>query len=177
MSWGSTGWIGPVVRQDNTVPKVPAGGNHSGRRRLTTTIKNALREVRLSLTLVNHQVGTRAELRDGDLDCLDLIARHGPLRPSEAAGRAGRHPATMTGVLDRLERHGWILRDPHPTDHRAVLVRASPERARDLIPLYAGMNAAIDDICRRYTPAELTVIADFLARVAAAPGSAGQIRP
>jgi MarR family len=41
--------------------------------------------------------------------CLDLITRHGPLSPSAPARRAGLHPATMTGILDRLERGGWVI--------------------------------------------------------------------
>jgi DNA-binding MarR family transcriptional regulator len=33
------------------------------------------------------------------------------LSPSVLARRAGLHPATMTGILDRLERGRWITRD------------------------------------------------------------------
>jgi DNA-binding MarR family transcriptional regulator len=81
------------------------------RRRLTNEIKDSLRDLRGQLALLNHQVGGHLELRDVDLDCLDLISRHGPLSPGALARRAGLHPATMTGILDRLERGGWISRD------------------------------------------------------------------
>src|SRR5919201_236795 len=84
------------------------------RRRLATSIKESLRELSIQLSLLNHHVGARVELRDVDLDCLDLINRHGPLSPSALARRAGLHPATMTGILDRLERAGWIARDRDP---------------------------------------------------------------
>jgi DNA-binding MarR family transcriptional regulator len=62
------------------------------------------------------------------LECLDLIDRYGPLSPSALARRAGLHPATMTGVLDRLERDGWIVRERDPADRRGVLVQ--PVRSR-----------------------------------------------
>src|SRR5438552_13326832 len=98
------------------------------RRQLTAAVKASLRELRSQLALLNHQVGAHLDLKDVDLDCLDLIAGHGPLSPSALARRAGLHPATLTGILDRLERGGWVARDRDPTDRRAVLVRALPGR-------------------------------------------------
>jgi hypothetical protein len=72
--------------------------------RSTTAIKESLRELSIQLSLLNHQIGGRLRVKDADFDCLDLINRHGPMSPSALARRAGQHPATMTGVLDRLER-------------------------------------------------------------------------
>src|SRR5919202_5264657 len=91
------------------------------RRRLATEIKASLRDLRNQLSLLNHRVVARLELRDVDLDCLELIARDGPLGPTELARRAGLHPATTTGILDRLQRGGWIVRerDPEAADRRA----------------------------------------------------------
>jgi DNA-binding MarR family transcriptional regulator len=138
------------------------------RRRLTNTIKDSLRDLRIQLALLNHNVGTHLELRDVDLDCLDLIARHGPLTPSALARRAGLHPATMTGILDRLERAGWVTRERHPNDRRAVTVHASRDRAADLYRLYAGMNDSMDQLCAGYTTDQLELLADFLQRTTSA---------
>ncbi|HEY0572716.1 MAG TPA: MarR family transcriptional regulator [Pseudonocardia sp.] len=137
------------------------------RRRLTTETKEALRELNNQLSLLNRQVSTHLEVKDVDLDCLELITRHGPLSPSALARRAGLHPATLTGILDRLQRGGWISRDrePNPADRRAVSVRALRERNRDVYRLYAGMNTAMDQICADYTEAELELLADFLRRI------------
>jgi DNA-binding MarR family transcriptional regulator len=143
-----------------------AGLDPRQRRRLTTTIKDSLRDLRNQLSVLNHQVGARLEMRDTDLDCLDLIFRHGPLTPSALARRTGLHPATMTGVLDRLQRAGWITRDrdPDAADRRAVTLRGLPDRAADVLRLYAGMNGAMDRLCAGYTEDELRLIADFLTR-------------
>src|SRR5882672_8450390 len=85
------------------------------RRQLSAAIKQLLRALRIQLSLLNHHVGARLDLKDVDLDCLDLIDRHGPLSPSALARHAGLHPATITGILDRLEAGGWVARGRDPS--------------------------------------------------------------
>ena len=146
-------------------------GNSDGsarRRAQAAGIKQALRDLRVQLSLLNHRVSARADLRTIDLDCLDLLARHGPLSPSALARRTGLHPATVTGILDRLERAGWVARDRDPADRRAVVIRPLGTRARELVQLYAGMNGAMDELLAGYDEAELGTIADFLYRAAEA---------
>jgi DNA-binding MarR family transcriptional regulator len=144
----------------------------SDRRRLTASIKQSLRALSIQLSLLNHQVGAHVGLNDVDLDCLDLIARHGPLSPGALAQRAALHPATMTGILDRLERGGWVARERDPSDRRAVVVRVLRGRSAELVRLYSGMNSSMSEICAGYDDAQLEVIADFLRRTAGAGGSA-----
>lgn len=138
------------------------------RRRAGADIKRALRELNNQVALLNNQVGSRVDLRPVDLDCLDVIALHGPLSPSELAHRAGVHPATVTGILDRLEKNNWVVREREGADRRAVLVRALPDRARELFTLYGGMNAAMDDLFDDYSEEQLATLADFLQRASAA---------
>ena len=176
-----------VPGKGRAVPAVPAergavptaGGAVSAavdaaraRRRLITTIKESLRAMSTQLSLLNHQVGARVELKDVDLNCLDLLARRGPLSPTALAKRAGLHPATMTGILDRLERGGWVVRDREASDRRSVRVRPLRERGADLYRLYSGMNASLDEICAGYTDTELELLANFLHRTTDAGQSA-----
>lgn len=138
------------------------------RRRLVSTVKEALRGLRTELALLNRRVSGRLELRDGDLDLLELIARRGPMGPSTLARHTALHPATMTGVLDRLEKGGWLTRERDPSDRRSVVLRVRRERVVEVLRQYSGMSRAMDDLCANYTDEELTVIADFLTRAAAA---------
>jgi DNA-binding MarR family transcriptional regulator len=137
------------------------------RRRTTVALKESLRDLRNQLSLLNHQVSAHLSLKDVDLDCLELIARHGPLSPSALARRAGLHPATMTGILDRLEKGGWLVRERNPesSDRRAIAVRAVRGRNAELFRLYSGMNTAMDELCDGYSEADLELIGEFLRRV------------
>ncbi|SDU84786.1 DNA-binding transcriptional regulator, MarR family [Jiangella alkaliphila] len=125
-----------------------------------------MRELSVQLSLLNHQISASFDLRDTDFDCLDVIKRHGPLSPSALARRTGLHAATLTGVLDRLERGEWIARERDPADRRAVIVRARRERNPELFGKFAGMNSAMDGLLADYTPDDLELLADFLRRTA-----------
>lgn len=50
-----------------------------------------------------------------------------PLTPTEISERTLLSSATMTAVLDTLERQGWIRRTPNPDDRRSVLIEITPE--------------------------------------------------
>ena len=44
------------------------------RRRSTVAVKDSLRALRNQLSLLNHQISAQLELKDVDLDCLELIS-------------------------------------------------------------------------------------------------------
>ena len=134
------------------------------RQQSTAEIRNSLRELRIQLSLLNYRVGSQLELKDVDLHCFDIIDAYGPLSPTALARRAGLHPATITGILDRLERGGWIARERDPSDRRAVVVRAVRERYAELMRQYAGMSRSMNKLLGDYSDSELEVIADFMRR-------------
>lgn len=157
--------MGNIIHPESTV-------STRDRRRTTVTIKASLRELSNQISLLNRQVGVRVELKDVDLDCFDLIAQVGTITPGALARRSGLHPATVTGIIDRLEKNGWIAREQDPTDRRGTLLRARPDRTGELFQLYSGMNAGVDDLCAGFDDAQLDTVAEFLARATEAAGAA-----
>ena len=148
-------------------------GQAPRRSRLNQAIREALRDLNIELSLLNQRISGHLELKGADLQCLDLIDRHGPLGPSSLARLAGLHPATMTGVIDRLERGGWITRERDPADRRGVVLQPVPGRSADVLRLASGMNAQVAKICADYSSEDLELIATFLRRTADAGRSAG----
>ena len=138
------------------------------RSQLNQEIRTALRDVSAQLSLLTRRISGHLDLKDTDLQCLDLIDAQGPLSPSTLARLAGLHPATMTGVIDRLERDGWITRERDPGDRRGVLLRVLPGRRQDVLRLASGMNAEVARICAGYEDRDLQTIARFLRQTATA---------
>lgn len=72
----------------------------------------------------------------------------GPRTPAELADAAGVTRATMTGLIDTLERDGFVKREPDPDDRRMMSVRltARGERfMRDFLPSHFKAIAGIMD--------------------------------
>ena len=138
------------------------------RQRLSSEVRSSLRELRIQLALLNYRVGSQVDLKDIELDCLDILDTTGPLSPSALARRAGVHPATMTGILDRLEQGGWIARERDPADRRAVVVRILSDRYGELLSQYSQMSRSMNKLLAGYSDDQLAAIADFLRRTAEA---------
>ena len=70
------------------------------------------------------------------LSALSVVVFRGPLTLGELAAAEGVRSATMTGIVNGLERGGLVRRRPHERDGRAVLIEATTagrrllERAR-----------------------------------------------
>jgi DNA-binding MarR family transcriptional regulator len=48
-------------------------------------------------------------------------SRRGALPLGKIGGRLQVHPTSVTNLIDGLERAGYVVRSPHPTDRRATL--------------------------------------------------------
>jgi DNA-binding MarR family transcriptional regulator len=156
-----------------TVSSGPGDVNRRGE--LHATVRRSLNDAALQMVTLQRRVGARLGMRDADLECYNLIHNEGPLTPGELARRTGVHPATMTGILDRLERAGWISRTREEGDRRATRISALKERNRELFDLLAGMNSEMDDVLHDYSPDELRTIASFLARTTDAGRHAAEV--
>lgn len=57
---------------------------------------------------------------------LGWLALEGELSQTELANKMMVEPPTLVGILDRMERDGWISRHDCPSDRRKNLIRVNP---------------------------------------------------
>jgi DNA-binding MarR family transcriptional regulator len=98
-----------------------------------------------------------------DLTCLDLVESNGGLTAGRLAELSGLTTGAVTGVLDRLERAGLVVRVRDAADRRKVNVAVTPEHdersAPIWRPLYEDWHALL---ASRFTARELELITEFL---------------
>jgi DNA-binding MarR family transcriptional regulator len=84
-------------------------------------------------------------LTASDINALGNLADGTARTVSELGTAVGSKPATMTGVLDRLERRGLITRAARPGDRRAVVIQLTVDGEQAA----ARVRRAMDDLERR----------------------------
>ena len=126
-----------------------------------------LREVRrmtAQSVLISQAVSERFGLTSSDLECLDLALLSGGATAGEFAKATGLTTGAITGVIDRLERAGYVRREKDPADRRKVVVRARPAMTRRIAPVYDSLQREMSALWSRYSDGELALILDFLTR-------------
>lgn len=113
--------------------------------------------------LLHAAVADKLGLNPSDHKCADVLREQpGPITAGRLAELTGLSTGAITGVLDRLERAGFVARDQDPNDRRRVVIRCTPERAPDLRSLFMPLRDGTIASCSRYTDVELRLILDFM---------------
>ena len=132
------------------------------RRRTMNQITDTFREMAVVMTVLNLRAGEQVGLRDVEMKALDVLMRDGAMSAKALGQRLGMHPATMTGILDKLEKSGWVTRERSPEDRRVVLIQPVRERVGEIVRLFTGMNMQAVELLDRYDTGQLETIADFM---------------
>jgi len=70
-------------------------------------------------------------LTESQLNVLELLLEHQPMKPSDMLHYLSTTPAAITTLLDRMERGGLIARTRDETDRRIVWVTATDRGVRE----------------------------------------------
>jgi len=88
----------------------------------------------------NGLVATRMQLTETGLQCLYVLARHGPTTAGEVGRRVNLTSGAASRMLDRLESAGYVRRVPDPGDRRRVLVEATAESLAQVATYYTPLT-------------------------------------
>lgn len=103
-----------------------------------------------------------------DLECLDLLQIHGPLPTGQLAAKAGLRTATMTSILDRLEKAGFVRRDRSEEDRRVVIVYIQARAAQEIGPLFSHIAAHMAKVEEQFSDDELAIVSRYTKLAASA---------
>ncbi len=108
-----------------------------------TTADRIVLEIRKFLMagiFFNAQAAERAGLGLTDMQMLHMLQLHGSATPGKLAASTGLSSGGVTVALDRLEKAGYIRREPNPADRRSLLVNLVPTKLRKLAGMYEGIE-------------------------------------
>lgn len=125
--------------------------------------------LRVAKRLLSSFVGHFAEagISPGKYTILAILFEHGAgLPPSVLAKRSGVTRATVTGLIDGLERDGYVERTARPSeDRRTVLITLTDKGARFMTGFLPGHLDRLESITRALNDKELKALLALLERV------------
>ncbi len=131
---------------------------------LVGRVGNAIRRVSAQSVIISETVAARFGMHPTDLESLDLILMSGPLSAGDLGRSTGLSSGSVTALIDRLERQGYVERVADPNDRRRVLVRHIPHAVGPIAAVYRTLEGRMGELWSEYSESELAIIADFLER-------------
>ncbi len=123
------------------------------------------RELSTATIMLHEAVADRLQMNATDHKCAGILAQAGSITAGELAERTGLTSGAITGVVDRLERAGFVRRLRDSVDRRRVILAPDLDQIeRKIGPLFESIARATAELCSGYTEAELSLIRDFTAR-------------
>ena len=134
------------------------------RRQILAELARAGREHSDATVLFHATMASLLDLHPTDYKALSILERSGALSAGELAKRSRLAAASVTSLIDRLERRGFVRRVPDARDRRRVLVEPVRGRVTAARGRFASTQRSLRELWRRYSDGDLAVIADFLDR-------------
>jgi len=124
------------------------------------------REFGESIVSFHEAVARNLGMTAAEWKCLDLLNRQGPLTAKRLADRSGLTTGAITGIVDRLEKLGYVRRGDNPGDRRSVIIIPikRPDLTQRVTPIYHSLSQAMDELFRGYNEKESSAVRDFLTK-------------
>ncbi|MDA3647650.1 MarR family transcriptional regulator [Saccharopolyspora indica] len=140
-------------------------GNSSGAADGSQEMAAVSRDFSAAQILFHSAVADVVGLSAGDYKCLDLALRAGrPLTAGQLAELSGLSTGTVTGVVDRLESAGLVLRVRDSEDRRRVLIEVTPEVETRFGGIFDSLHRAVQQLESEFTPDDLRVVHVYMKR-------------
>ena len=138
---------------------------------LTLAIRHLISAAREFSARTSRELGVNGT----DMAALSLLELNGPMGPTELATSLGVRSASVTVLLDRLERAGHVERVRSTSDRRRVLVATTASAHRASLDRVLPPILAIDAISRGLDDRDQAVIRRYLDAVTEAMRDSGHL--
>jgi len=127
-------------------------------------VSSVLRQLLRTTTqtgIFTHVLAAQLGIGATDLECFALLADLGPTSAGQLAEMLSLTTGAITGVVDRLEAAGFVVRDSDPNDRRRVIVRPVAARMTELDQAIEPLRRATMESLAAYTDDDFRRLLDF----------------
>ncbi|MCI4354852.1 MAG: MarR family transcriptional regulator [Thermoplasmata archaeon] len=138
----------------------------SGIKESVDAILDALLYLYTESRRVTKELARRADLTGPQLTVLKLLEGVGDLSLSELSGRIRAQNSTVTGIIDRMEREGLVLRARSTEDRRVVHIRLTDKGATIARDIAVEPMEIFRSALESLSPAETRELLQILTKIA-----------
>lgn len=108
-------------------------------------------------------VAQRSGMNLTDLQCINILTSTGPITAGRLAEMMGLTTGAITGVINRMEKAGYVRREKDPNDGRRVVIQPILEELERVgAGFFGSQGRELEDLISDYDDRDLAVILDLM---------------
>src|SRR3981081_1575537 len=107
---------------------------------LMEELEHAVRRSSAQGVIFGQTVAGRLGISSSDLECLDFLNLEGRVTAGRLAEGTGLNTGAITGVVDRLEKAGFVRRERDENDRRKVFIATNPANIAKIGAFYEPLQ-------------------------------------
>jgi DNA-binding MarR family transcriptional regulator len=130
-----------------------------------TELSQVIIELYDKISSWEYAVVKKSGLSPTQMHAVEIVGHHESLRMKELAEKMGITTGTLTVMVDRLEKNGLVLRQPHPTDRRSYVIILT-ELGRELFQEHQQMHDLLtEELTSSFFDDEIHQLKSYLERL------------
>jgi DNA-binding MarR family transcriptional regulator len=140
----------------------PGLSRAKARAALMQELEHAVRKSSALGVIFGQTVANSVGVSSSDLECLDFLNIEGRVTAGRLAELTGLTTGAITGLVDRMEKAGFVRRERDEEDRRKVYIAIVPEALGKVGRYYEPLQKAVTKNWEAYSDAELKLILRFM---------------
>jgi DNA-binding MarR family transcriptional regulator len=137
------------------------------RERMIQNVTDKIREMSTEAVMFHQALADELGLYITDHKCLDLIHRFGAMPAGKLGELTGLTTGAITGMIDRLEKEGYVRRTNDPKDRRKTIVEPvrNKKLERKIEMIFTPIHERMHKFLSSYSDSELTFLLDAMTKL------------
>jgi DNA-binding MarR family transcriptional regulator len=137
------------------------------REEIVQNIVDKFREMSTDTLMFHQVVADELGLYISDHKCMDIIHRFGAMPAGKLGEMTGLTTGAITGMVDRLEKAGYLRRTNDPKDRRKTIVEPirNKKLERKIEMIFIPLHERIHKVLSSYSNSELTFLLDVMSEL------------
>ncbi|MPZ07340.1 MAG: MarR family transcriptional regulator [Nitrososphaeraceae archaeon] len=136
------------------------------REEIIQAINDKFTEMSTETILFHQAVADTVGLHITDHQCMHFIHRYGAMPAGRLAELTGLTTGAVTGIIDRLEKAGYVRRTNDPKDRRRIIVEPvrNKKLERKLEMIFVPLHEKMHKLLSSYSDGELALLLEALTK-------------